>query len=195
MALDDTALDALFRNARTHAAFSDAPVTDDELKALYELVKFGPTSANSLPARFVFVRTAEGKEKIKPALSQGNIEKVMAAPVTVIVAYDPHFYLRLPTLYPGVDAKGWFSANPDFAEETAFRNSSLQGAYLILAARALGLASGAMSGFDRAKLDRNFFAMNGWKSNFLINLGHAAADVELPPRLPRLGFDEAALFA
>jgi 3-hydroxypropanoate dehydrogenase len=195
MALDDAALDALFRNARTHAAFADKPVTDDELHALYELVKFGPTSANCLPARFVFVRAAEGKERIKPALSQGNIEKMMAAPVTVVVAYDPHFYLKLPTLYPGADAKGWFSANPDLAEETAFRNSSLQGAYLLLAARALGLACGPMSGFDRAKLDRNFFTTNGWKSNFLINLGHAPEGEAIPSRLPRLEFAEAALLA
>jgi 3-hydroxypropanoate dehydrogenase len=195
MALDDVALDVLFRTARTHRAFTDAPVTDDQLMALYDLVKFGPTSANSLPARFVFVRTQEGKEKLKPTLSLGNIEKVMAAPVTVIVAYDPHFYLKLPTLYPMVDAKGWFSGNPDLAEETAFRNSTLQGGYFILAARAQGLVCGPMSGFDRAKLDRNFFATSGWKSNFLINLGHPLTDEELPPRLPRLSFEEAALFA
>ena len=119
----------------------------------------------------------------------------MAAPVTVIVAQDPLFYQQLPRLYPAADAKGWFSGNPDLAEETAFRNSTLQGAYLMLAARGLGLACGPMSGFDKSKLDRAFFAQNGWKSNFLINLGHAKADAAHAPRLPRLEFEEAALFA
>jgi 3-hydroxypropanoate dehydrogenase len=195
MALDDAALDILFRNARTHSAFADRPVTDEELQALYELVKLGPTSANSSPARFVFVRTPEGKEKLKPTLSAGNLEKTMAAPVTVIVAQDPLFYQQLPRLYPAADAKGWYSGNPDLAEETAFRNSTLQGAYLILAARALGMECGPMSGFDKTKVDRAFFTQSGWRANFLINLGYAKAEEELAPRLPRLGFDEAALLA
>jgi len=194
MALDDAALDVLFRNARTQWEFADEPVTDDDLKALYELAKLGPTSANSSPARFVFVRSPEAKERLKASLSLGNIEKVLAAPVTVIIAYDPHFYLKLPQLYPAADVKGWFSANPDLAEETAFRNSTLQGAYFMMAARALGFGCGPMSGFDRAKLDRAFFTQNSWKSNFLLNLGRPKA-VELPPRLPRLGFDEVAQFA
>ena len=195
MALDDAALDILFRNARTHSAFTDRPVTDEELQALYALVKLGPTSANSSPARFVFVRTPEGKEKLKPALSAGNLDKTMAAPVTVIVAQDPLFYQQLPRLYPAADAKGWFSGNPDLAEETAFRNSTLQGAYLILAARALGIDCGPMSGFDKTKVDRAFFGQNGWKANFLINLGYANAEETLHPRLPRLNFGEAALYA
>jgi 3-hydroxypropanoate dehydrogenase len=194
MALDDAALDMLFRNARTQWEFADEPVTDDDLKAIYELAKLGPTSANSSPARFLFVRGPDAKERLKAALSLGNVEKVMAAPVTVVIAYDPHFYLKLPQLYPASDVKGWFSANPDLAEETAFRNSTLQGAYFMQAARALGFACGPMSGFDRAKLDRAFFFQNSWKSNFLLNLGRPK-DVELPPRLPRLGFDEATQFA
>jgi 3-hydroxypropanoate dehydrogenase len=194
MACDDAALDALFRNARTFWEFTDEPVTDDDLKALYELVKLGPTSANSSPARFVFVRSAEGKEKLRPALSAGNVEKVMAAPVTVIVAQDPMFYTLLPRLYPKADTKTWFSGNPDLAEDTAFRNSTLQGAYLILAARALGIDSGPMSGFDKAKVDRAFFGTSGWKSNFLINLGHGKAAPGYE-RLPKLGFEEATLFA
>lgn len=194
MALDDAALDTLFRTARTHESFTDEPVSDDALRALYELAKFGPTSANCGPARFLFVRTAEGKAQLRLALSGGNIEKVMAAPVTVIIAQDPHFYLKLPQLYPAAEIKPWFTGNPDLAEETAFRNSTLQGAYLMMAARAMGLACGPMSGFDRAKVDRAFFSRSGWKSNFLLNLGYAKPD-ELPPRLPRLAFDEAAGFA
>jgi 3-hydroxypropanoate dehydrogenase len=195
MALDDSALDILFRNARTKWEWDGTPVTDDDLRALYDLVKLGPTSANSSPARFVFIRTPEGKEKLKPALSAGNIDKTMAAPVTVIVAQDPIFYQHLPKLYPPADAKAWFSGNPDFAEETAFRNATLQGAYLIIAARALGIDCGPMSGFDKAKLDRAFFSASGWKSNFLINLGHAKPGEHPFPRLPKLDFEEAAILA
>jgi 3-hydroxypropanoate dehydrogenase len=192
--LDETALDVLFRAARTKWEWTDEPVTDDDLKALYELVKLGPTSANSTPARFVFIRTPEGKEKLKPALSGGNIEKTMAAPVTVIVAQDPLFYQHLPKLFPQEDAKAWFSGNPDLAEETAFRNSTLQGAYLILAARALGIDSGAMSGFDKTKVDRAFFNESGWKANFLINLGHGKPEHPFA-RLPKLAFEDAAILA
>jgi 3-hydroxypropanoate dehydrogenase len=195
MALDDAALDLLFRNARTKWEFTDEPVTDDELRALYDLVKLGPTSANCSPARFIFVRTPEGKEKLKPCLSAGNIDKVMAAPVTVIIAQDGLFYQKLPDLYPPADAKGWFSGNPDFAEDTAYRNATLQGAYLIMAARAMGLDCGAMSGFDKTKVDRAFFTANSWKSNFLLNIGHAVPGEHPFPRLPKLSFDEAALFA
>jgi 3-hydroxypropanoate dehydrogenase len=195
MPIDDNALDVLFRDARTKWEYADTAVTDEQLKALYDLVKMGPTSANSSPGRFVFVRTPEGKEKLKPALSAGNLDKTMAAPVTVIVAQDPLFYHKLPELFPHADAKSWFSGNPDLAEETGFRNSTLQGAYLIIAARALGFDSGAMSGFDRAKVDRAFFAQNGWKSNFLINLGHPKPSEPAFPRLPRLDFADATLFA
>jgi len=195
MQIDDNALDVLFRDARTKWEYADREVTDDELKALYDLVKMGPTSANSSPARFVFVRSAEGKEKLKPALSAGNLDKTMAAPVTVIVAQDPLFFHKLPELFPHADAKSWFSGNPDLAEETAFRNSTLQGAYLIIAARALGFDCGAMSGFDKAKVDRAFFAQSGWKSNFLLNLGHPKPSEPAFPRLPRLDFADATLFA
>lgn len=195
MALDDTALDLLFGNARTHSSFGDEPVSDEVLIKLYDLAKIGPTSANSSPARFLFIRTAEGKAKLRPCLSAGNIEPVMAAPVTVVVAYDPTFYLKFSELYPNAEVKPWFSGNPDLAEETATRNSSLQGGYLLFAARALGLATGPMSGFDQAKLDRAFFSEKGWKSNFLINLGYPKPDSTLPPRLPRLPLSEAADFA
>ncbi len=194
MKLDDAALDTLFRTTRTKWEWTDQPVTDDDLTALYDLVKLGPTSANSSPARFVFIRTPEGKEKLKPALSAGNLEKTLAAPVTVIVAYDPQFYQHLPTLFPMTDAKSWYASNPDLAEATAFRNSTLQGAYLILAARALGIDSGAMSGFDNHKVDRAFFVEKGWKSNFLINLGHGKPEHPFP-RLPKLSFEETALLA
>jgi 3-hydroxypropanoate dehydrogenase len=194
MALDDHALDILFRAARTKWQWTAEPVTDEDLAALYELVKLGPTSGNCSPARFVFVRTAEGKEKLQPALSPGNFEKTMAAPVTVIVAYDPLFYNHLPKLFPAEETKVWYSGNPDLARDTAFRNSTLQGAYMILAARALGMDCGPMSGFDHAKVDLSFFAKSGWKSNFLLNLGHGVAEHPFE-RLPRLTFEEATLFA
>jgi 3-hydroxypropanoate dehydrogenase len=194
MVLDDAALDQLFRTARTHERFTDEPVTDEQLKTLYDLTKCGPTSANSSPARFLFVRSPEGKEKLRSTLSHGNVEKVMAAPLTVVVAYDPQFYHKFSTLYPGADIKTWFSGNPDLADDTAFRNSTLQGGYFLLAARALGFAVGAMSGFDRPKLDRAFFTQSGWKSNFLLTIGLADGS-ELPPRLPRLSFEDATAFA
>jgi 3-hydroxypropanoate dehydrogenase len=192
MALDDAALDALFREARTQNKWTDKPVTDDDLRAIFDLLKMAPTSANCSPARFVFVRTPEGKEKLKPALSSGNLEKTMTAPVTVIVAIDPHFYDHLPKLFPHADAKAWFTTNAALAEETAFRNATLQGAYLILAARALGIDSGAMSGFDKSKVDAAFLADRGWKSNFLINLGHGDP-AGVFGRSPRFSFDEACV--
>ncbi|MHB1303595.1 MAG: malonic semialdehyde reductase [Acidiphilium sp.] len=192
MTIEDASLDALFRNARTKNVWSEEAVSDDTLRALYDLLKFGPTSANCSPARFIFLRTADAKERLKPALSPGNIEKTMAAPVTVIVAHDPLFFEHLPKLFPHADARSWFSGNPDLADETAFRNGTLQGAYLIIAARALGLDCGPMSGFDKAKVDQAFLSDQGWKSNFLVNLGHGRADDEFP-RLPRLDFDEACV--
>lgn len=194
MALDDSALDVLFRSARTHNKWTDQPVSDDELRALYDLLKMAPTSANSEPGRFVFLRTPEAKEKLRPALSPGNVEKTMSAPVTVIVAHDPNFYDKLPKLFPHTDARAWFSGNYDLAQETALRNGTLQGAYLILAARAVGLDTGAMSGFDKAKVDAAFLAERGWKSNFLVNLGHGDA-AGLFERSPRLDFDEACVLA
>ncbi len=192
MPLDDSTLDLLFRNARTHNKWTDQPVSDDELRALFDLLKWGPTSANCSPARFLFLRTREAKEKLRPALSAGNVDKTLASPVTAIVAYDPHFYDHLPKLFPHTDAKSWFSGNYDLAEETAFRNGTLQGGYLILAARALGLDTGPMSGFDKAKVDAAFLADRGWKSNFLVNIGHGDP-AGLFPRSPRFSFDEACL--
>jgi 3-hydroxypropanoate dehydrogenase len=190
MALDDTALDSLFRQARSHYSWDGTEVTDAQLRQLYELAKFGPTSANSSPARFLFLRSAEAKARLRPALSAGNVEKTMAAPVVTVVAYDPRFFDQLPKLFPHADARTWFAGNAALAEETAFRNSTLQGAYLILAARALGIDSGAMSGFDRDHVDRIFFAESGWKSNFLINLGHGDGNGQFP-RAPRLDFEDA----
>jgi len=193
MALDAYALDLLFRQARTHSKFTDQPVTDDELRALHALLKQGPTSANSSPARFLFLRTKYAKEKLAPALSSGNLEKTLAAPVTAIVAYDPRFYEKLPKLFPhNTDAMSWFTNNDALAASTAFRNGTLQGAYLILAARSLGLDTGPMSGFDNAMVDDLFLADRGWRSNFLCNLGHGDP-AGLFPRSPRLDFEEACV--
>jgi 3-hydroxypropanoate dehydrogenase len=190
--LDDAALDTILRTARTHFAWTGKPILDERLREVYELTKFGPTSANCSPARFVFLRTHEARERLLPALSEGNVAKTMAASVTVIVAYDPNFFDRLPYLFPHADARSWFAGNPALAEETAFRNGTLQGAYFIIAARAIGMDTGPMSGFDRATVDREFFAANGWKSNFLINMGEGDPS-PLFPRTPRLDFDEACL--
>lgn len=188
--LDAAALDLLFREARTQNKWQDRPVPDATLQQIYDILKWGPTSANCSPARFVFIRTKEGKERLRPALSSGNTEKTMTAPVTVIIAYDPHFYDHLPKLFPHADAKAWFTSNEGLARDTAFRNGTLQGAYLMIAARALGLDVGGMSGFDNAKVDEAFFPWNGWKSNFLCNLGYGDP-AGLYGRLPRLTFDEA----
>ncbi|WLP53361.1 malonic semialdehyde reductase [Agrobacterium fabrum] len=192
--LDDAALATLFTEARTHNGWTDKQIGDETLMALYDLTKMGPTSANCSPARFVFVRSQEGKEKLKPALSSGNLEKTMAAPVTVIAAIDSEFYEKLPELFPHADARSWFTSSPAVAEETAFRNATLQAGYLILAARALGLDTGAMSGFDKGKVDAAFFAGTTWKSNFLINLGYGDPS-KLFGRLPRLGFEDACVLA
>jgi 3-hydroxypropanoate dehydrogenase len=192
--LNDAALDQLFRTARTHNKWQDRPVSDATLHELYDLLKMGPTSANASPARFVFVRSPEGKEKLREVVSAGNLEKTMTAPVTVVVAYDTAFYDKLPVLFPHADAKPWFTGNAAFAEATAMRNSALQGAYLIMAARSLGLDTGAMSGFNNAKLDELFLEGTGWKSNFLVNLGFGD-DAGLFGRLPRLPFDEVAVLA
>lgn len=189
--LNDNALDQLFRTARTQNAFQDRPVEDAQLHALYDLLKWGPTSANMSPGRFVFVKSPEAKEKLRPALSEGNLAKTMIAPVTVIVAYDEDFHEKLPYLFPHTDAKAWFDGPRENRHDAAFRNGSLQGAYLILAARALGLGAGPMSGFDNAKVDEAFFAGTTIKSNFLVNLGYSDP-TGLFQRSPRLSFDEAA---
>ncbi len=190
--LDDRALDALFRQARTYNAFA-GPVTDDDLRRIYDLMKWGPTTANSCPARFVFVRTPEAKKKLEPALSEGNRAKTMAAPVTAIIAYDTRFYDLLPRLFPhDQTARSWFAGEgkEKAAEAAAFRNGTLQGAYFIIAARAIGLDCGPMSGFDNAKVDAAFFPDGRFKSNFLCNLGRGDPK-SLFPRSPRLAFDEA----
>lgn len=184
------ALEALFRAARTHYKWTDEPVSDATLRELYELLRLGPTSANCSPGRFLFLRTRQAKERLAPALSRGNLKKTMTAPVTAIVAYDPHFHEHLPRLFPSADARAWFAGNAALAEETACRNGTLQGAYLIMAARAMGLDCGPMSGFDRAKVDEIFLAERGWKSNFLVNIGHGDP-ADQRPRAPRLDFDEA----
>ena len=190
--LNDTALDQLFRTARTQNAFLDRPVEDAQLHALYELLKWGPTAANSSPARFVFVKSPEAKAKLGPTLDEGNYKKTMAAPVTVIVGYDEDFHEKIPYLFPHAEgAKSWFDGPREGRHDKAFRNGSLQGAYLILAARALGLDAGPMSGFDNAKVDEAFFAGTAIKSNFLVNLGHGDP-AGVFPRSPRLSFDEAA---
>ncbi len=188
--IDDGSLDTLFRTARTHYRWLEQPVSDDELRAVYDLMKWGPTSANCSPARVLFLRTPAAKERLRPALSAGNVDKAMSAPVIAVVATDPQFYESLPYLYPQADARSWFAGNDELASATAARNGTLQGGYLILAARAAGLDCGPMSGFDNERIDTEFFSAEGWKSNFLLCLGHGdlADHVE---RAPRLGFDEA----
>lgn len=192
--ISQSACYTLFGHARTHSGWLDKPVADGLLEEIYALMKMGPTSANCSPARIVFVRTPEGKEKLRPTLSSGNVEKTLRAPVTAIVAWDSAFYDRLPELFPHGDARSWFTSSPQLAEETAFRNSSLQAAYLIFACRALGLDTGPMSGFDREKVDAAFFADSGWKSNLLINIGYGD-ETKLYDRLPRLTFDDACRLA
>lgn len=187
--LDDSALDLLFRTARTHSHWRAVPVPDAVLAAVHDLAKMGPTSANCQPARIVFVKSAAAKERLRPCLMPGNVEKTMAAPVTAIVGHDLHFYDRLPQLYPHADARAWFVGNEALIAETAFRNGTLQAAYLILAARALGLDCGPMSGFDRAAVDRAFFPGGTVQSNILINIGHGDPE-GLHPRSPRPAFDE-----
>ncbi len=189
--LSDAALDQIFRSARTIHKFTAQPVTDDTLRALYDLAKWGPTSMNCQPMRLVFVRSAQAKERLKPALAPGNVDKAMAAPVVAIVASDTRFYDQLPTQFPAnPNARALFADNATLAADTAMRNSSLQGAYLILAARSLGLAAGAMSGFNPAAVNTAFFPDGAWKVNFLINLGWGDP-TGLHPRGPRLAFEDA----
>jgi 3-hydroxypropanoate dehydrogenase len=191
-AVSDACLDQIFREARTHNVWLPRAVSPEILHRVYELSALGPTSANTTPARYVFVTTPEAKERLRPALSAGNLDKTMSAPVTVIVAWDTEFHEKLPKLFPARDMRSIFAGKPDLIEATAFRNSSLEGAYFILAARALGLDCGPMSGFDAAKVDAEFFADGKWKTNFLCNLGYGDR-AKLFPRSPRLPFDEACL--
>ncbi|MFA5684685.1 MAG: malonic semialdehyde reductase [Lysobacteraceae bacterium] len=192
--LDDAALDLLFRKARTYrgsaTAWQDRPVDEATLRRLWDLARMGPTSANCSPARIVFVTTPAGKAELAEALDPGNVEQSMAAPVTAIVGMDIGFAEKLPYLYPGTDARSWFAGNPALTQATAFRNTTLQGAYLILAARALGLDCGPMSGFDAAKLDAAFFSGTAIRSNFIVNIGYGNP-ATVRPRNPRLPFDEA----
>lgn len=188
--LNQTALDTLFYQARTHNGWLQRAVSDAQLELLYDLMKWAPTSANGAPARLVFVRSPAAKARLLPALSAGNADKTMAAPVTVIVGMDLEFHQKLPQLSPAVDARAWFAGNDAAIQSTAFRNSSLQGGYLILAARAIGLDCGPMSGFDHAKVDQAFFAGSAVRSNFLCNLGYGDP-AKLRPRAPRLAFNQA----
>lgn len=188
--LSDRGLDLIFREARTHRAWRDQPVSDVLLQAVYDLAKLGPTSGNCCPLCVVFLRSAAAKARLEPALDEGNVKKTMTAPVTAVVAHDLMFYEELPRLAPHTDARSWFVGKEKLIAETAFRNGSLQGAYLIIAARALGLDCGPMSGFDRAAVDREFFPDGRFRSNFLCNLGYGDP-ARLHPRAPRLAFDEA----
>lgn len=190
--LPDASLDQLSRDARTYNAWQDRDVPDSLLHEIVDLLKLGPTSANCSPARFLFVKSRAAKEKLKPHLSEGNREKTMKAPVCAIVGYDLDFYDHLPYLFPHTNAKSWFEGKPKKIEQTAFRNGTLQGAYLIMAARALGLDCGPMSGFDNEAVDKEFFADTNVKSNFLCNLGFGDG-ADLKPRAPRFRFDQIAL--
>ena len=189
-ALNQDALDQLFVDARTHNAWLEKPVPVELLKAVWDLVKTGPTSANCSPARIVFVVSDEAKARLKPHLIEGNVEKTLAAPVTAIIGSDQKFYDRLAELFPHTDARSWFAGNDSLIASTAFRNSTLQGAYFLLAARALGLDCGPMSGFDNDAVDAAFFAGSDIKSNFLCNIGYATGE-DIFPRSPRLDFDDA----
>ncbi|HLY57548.1 MAG TPA: malonic semialdehyde reductase [Stellaceae bacterium] len=188
------ALDQLFHEARTHNGFLDREVPEQLLRDAIDIAKMGPTSANSSPMRVVFVRSPEGKERLRPALAPGNLAKTMAAPVTAIVANDYEFYEHLPKLFPHADARSWFHGNEQLIADTAFRNGTLQGAYLILALRAVGLDAGPMSGFDNSRVDAEFFKGTQIRSNFLVNIGYGD-ETKLFPRSPRFTFDEIAKFA
>jgi 3-hydroxypropanoate dehydrogenase len=190
--ISDEALDVLFREARTYYSWQDKPVPESLLHDIYNLMRMGPTSANLAPARFVFLTNDAAKARLLPALSANNVEKSRTAPVVAIVAYDLEFYEKAPQLFPHADARSWFAGNEQLIRETAFRNGTLQGAYFLLAARALGLDCGPMSGFDAEKVNAEFFPDGKWRVNFICNLGYGDPET-LYPRLPRLGFDEACV--
>ena len=192
--LEDAALDQLFRTARSYNGYTDAPVTREQMDAIWEVMNWGPTSANCLPARLVWCESAEAKAKLAALAMPANATKILSAPVTVIIGMDMEFYEQLPELFPPADARSWFVGNQAMIDATAMRNSSLQGAYFIMAARALGLDTGPMSGFDNAKVDAAFFPDGRWKSNFLCNLGKGDP-AKIFARSPRLSFEEACRFA
>jgi 3-hydroxypropanoate dehydrogenase len=188
--VSEAALNTLFREARTYTAWLPKPIPDELLKQIYDLFKWGPTSANTSPARIVFIKSEEAKARLLPAMAPGNVEKTRTAPVTAIIAFDLEFYEHLPKLFPQTDARAWFAGNEALIQATAFRNGSLQGGYFILAARALGLDCGPMSGFDAEKVNAEFFPDGKWEANFVCNLGYGDP-AHLYPRNPRLDFDEA----
>ncbi|MGJ8546489.1 MAG: malonic semialdehyde reductase [Sulfitobacter sp.] len=187
--LEDAEIDLILRDARSHYAWTDRPVSDDLLREIYDITINGPTSMNTCPARFVFVRSAEAKARLAKSMKPLNVPKMMGAPVTAIIAWDPNYWQRLDFLFPHDDRKPLFAGNEEYAHDTAYRNSTLQGGYLMIAARALGLDVGAMSGFSNAIVDEEFFAENGWRSNFLCNIGYAD-ETALFQKLPRFGFDD-----
>lgn len=187
--LDDAAIDLILRDARSHYAWTDKPVSDALLHEIFEITISGPTSMNTCPARFVFVRSPEAKARLAKSLKAKNVDKMMTAPVTAIIAYDPKFWTQLPFLFPHEDRRPLFEGKPEHCETTAFRNSTLQGAYFMIAARALGLDVGAMSGFSNEIVDAEFFTESGWKSNFLCNIGYAD-ETAIFQKLPRFGFEE-----
>jgi len=189
-AIPQESLDQLFNNARTHNAWQDKPVDIGVLRAIWDLTKMGPTSANCSPARIVFVVSEDAKARLKPCLIEGNVDKTMAAPVTAVIGSDQKFYDRLPELFPHTDARAWFVGDEALIATTAFRNSTLQGAYFMLAARAMGLDCGPMSGFDNDAVDAAFFPDSDIRSNFLCNIGHGSGE-DVFPRSPRLDFDDA----
>jgi len=191
--LDQASLDLILTRARSHYAWKDTPVTEDQIRRMYDIVKMGSTSMNGCPARFTFVQSEDGKARIAKSLKPANVPKVMGAPLTVIVAYDLDFWKSLPRLFPHEDRRHMFEGKPDYIEDTAYRNSTLQGGYLMIAARAIGLDVGAMSGFSNAVIDEEFFAGTSLKSNFLCNIG-VADETALFQRLPRFDFDEVCTF-
>ncbi|MBT0959350.1 malonic semialdehyde reductase [Alphaproteobacteria bacterium KMM 3653] len=187
--LDDGAIDLILRDARSHYAWTDRPVSDEMLRTLFDITIAGPTSMNTCPARFIFVRSAAGKDRLAKSLKAKNIDKMRDAPVTAIIAWDPLYWQRLDFLFPHEDRKPLFADRPEYAHDTAYRNSTLQGAYFMIAARAMGLDVGAMSGFSNEIVDEEFFSENGWKSNFLCNIGYAD-ETALFQKLPRFAFDD-----
>lgn len=188
--LDAKSLDTIFLKAQTHSHWQEKPVADAVLKQVYELARMAPTAANTQPMRVVFIKSAAAKEKLKPCLDAGNVEKTMKAPVTALIAYDLEFYEKMPKLFPHTDARSWYVGKPEKIQFNAFQSGTLQGAYLIIAARALGLDCGPMGGFNNAKCDEAFFKGTPWRSNFLCNLGYGEPS-KLYPRNPRLDFEEA----